>query len=259
MREYVPRANAFIGENIMRYFTKEWYTDSLVAQMCFQLRKTDRAGTFSEKYFEKLYALEKKMYLKHLKRAAKFERRKFDVEAAGAEFDSNYEDNLAFVNANMPSEILDEVKDVRVLALGSATYDVAAQITRFCGQADRKCEAVKRKYDDATDEVVERLGGVMPPLLSELTGAPIASASGDGEGGVVITTSHEYTGTALRITLENATLTEFDPLAIGAMISNYEILVVEEGKFEFSLLSISEKSTLHVITAVGDSFKVEEI
>ena len=243
----------------MRYFTKEWYTDSLVAEMCFQLRKTDKAGAFSEKYFEKLYALEKKMYIKHLKRAAKFERRRFDTEAASAEFDANFEENLAFVKANIPSDILDEVKDVRVLALGSATYEIAGKITRFCGQANRKCEAVKRKYDEATDEVVDKLGGVMPPLLSELTGAPVASAGGDGAHNVVITTSHEYTGTAVRVTLENASLTEYDPLAIGAMITNYELLSVEDGKFEFSLLTISDDSSLHVITCVGDLFKIEEI
>ncbi len=243
----------------MRYFTKEWYNDSLVAEMCFQLRKTDKAGTFSDNFFEKLYALEKKMYLKHLKRAAKFERRKFDETASGTEFDSNYKENLAFVKANLPSDILDEVKDVRVLALGSATYEIADKITRYCGQVNRKCELAKRKYDEATDETVERLGGVMPPLLSELVGAPVASTGGDGSHNVVITTSHEYTGTAVRVTLENASLIEHDPLAIGSMICNYELLAIEDGRFEFSLLAISQDSSLHVITAAGNSFKIEEI
>jgi hypothetical protein len=243
----------------MRYFTKQWYTDSLVAEMCFQLRKTEKAGEFSDKYFEKLYELERKMYIKHLKRAAKFERRKFDVDAAGAEFDSNFEENLAFVKANLPSEILDDVKDIRVLALGSATYDIAAKITQFCGQANRKCEAAKRKYEEATDEVVERLGGMMPKLLSELTGAPVALAGGDGLGNVVITTSHEYTGTALRVTLGNADLIELDPQATGSMLTNYELIAAEDGKFEFSLLTLASDSSLHSITAVGDSFDIEEI
>lgn len=243
----------------MRYFTKEWYNDSLVAEMCFQLRKTDRAGVFSDKYFEKLYALEKRVYIKHLKRAAKFERRKFDEGAASLEFDSNFKENLAFVKANLPSEILDGVKDVRVLALGSATYEIVDKITRFSGMKNRQCEAVKRKYEEATDDVVERLGGVMPPLLRELTGSPVAMASGDGCGNVVIETSHEYTGVALRVTLENADLIEHDTCAHGAMICNYELLSLENGKLEFSILTISVNSTLHVITAVGDSFRIEEI
>ena len=243
----------------MRYFTKEWYNDSLVAEMCFQLRKTDRAGVFSDKYFERLYALEKKIYVKHLKRAAKFERKRFDADAAGAEFDSNYEQNLAFVKANLPSDILDEVKDIRVLALGSATYDIAGKITRYSGLKNRQCEAVKRKYEEATDEVVERLGGVLPPLLSELTGSPVKSASGDGCGNVIIETSHEYTGVALRVTLENGDITELDPNATGAMICNYELLALEDGKFEFSLLSLADDSSLQVITATGRSFKIEEV
>lgn len=243
----------------MRYFTKEWYNDSLVAEMCFQLRKTDRAGVFSDKYFEKLYALEKRVYIKHLKRAAKFERRKFDEGAASLEFDSNYKENLAFVKENLPSEILDGVKDVRVLALGSATYEIADKITRFSGMKNRQCEAVKRKYEEATDDVVEKLGGVMPPLLKDLIGSPVSMAGGDGFGNVTIETSHEYTGVALRVTLENADLTEHEPGAIGGMICNYELLALEDGKIEFSLLALAEDSSLHIITAVGKSFKIEEI
>ena len=62
----------------MRYFTKEWYNDTVIAEMCFAFRKTQKADVYSDKFFEKLYVIEKKAYLKHSKRAAKFEKRKFD-------------------------------------------------------------------------------------------------------------------------------------------------------------------------------------
>ena len=76
----------------MRYFTKQWYNEGLVAEMCFQLRKTEKAGELSERFFEKLYEIEKRAYLKHSKRVSKFEKRRFDPVAAAEEFDSNQSD-----------------------------------------------------------------------------------------------------------------------------------------------------------------------
>ena len=73
--------------------------------MCFSLRKSNRATSLSDKFFEKLYNSEKSWYAKHLKRAAKFTRTPFDKTAAEAEFDQNYKDNLEFVKS-LPDEKL---------------------------------------------------------------------------------------------------------------------------------------------------------
>ena len=243
----------------MRYFTKEWYVDSLVAEMCFQLRKTDKAGTFSDKFFEKLYLVERKAYLKHCKRAAKFEKRKYDEAASSAEFDANYKTNLEFVKSNLPAEILDEVKDIRVLALGSVTYEIADKITRHCGKVNRKCDIVRRQCDEATDAAVDKLGGMLPRALSDIFGAPVASIGGDGCGNTVITTSAEYTGVALRVTLENAEQIELEEGLVGSMVCNYELLVTDSDKFEFSLLTLAEDSSLYTATFVSETFKIEEI
>ncbi len=242
----------------MRYFTKEWYNDTVIAEMCFAFRKTQKADAYSDKFFEKLYAIEKKAYLRHCKRAAKFERRKFDPIVSGQEFDANYEENLAFVKANLPDEILSDIKDLRVLALGSVTYEMAARITRYCGQINNKCEATKRRYEEATDEVVDRMGGCIPALFGELEGAPIASVKvEDGKG--TITTSHEYTGTALRISLTGAKLVESDDGLEGAMIHRYELLPSGESGIELSLLAIGDDSSLRTLTFTADLVEIEEI
>ena len=242
----------------MRYFTKEWYNDTVIAEMCFAFRKTQKADVYSDKFFEKLYVIEKKAYLKHSKRAAKFEKRKFDPVASGEEFDRNYEENLAFVKANLPEDILCDIKDLRVLALGSVTYEMAARITRFCGQINNRCEATKRKYDEANDEVVDRMGGCIPHLFSELCGAPIAEIVCEGNDSVV-TTSHEYTGVAVRIILANACLVDRDEGLEGAMIYKYELLPHGESGIEFSVLAIKEDSSLVTFTFTADSLKIDEI
>ena len=242
----------------MRYFTKEWYNDSLVSEMCFNLRKTEKAGEFSEKFFNSLYEVERKAFLRHAKRSARIERKRFDTAIANDEFYNNYNENLEFVKKCLPEEILSEIKDVRILALGSVTYDMAAKITRHCGALHNKCEAVKRRYDEATDALVDKIGGSIPSLYSELWGAPIASVSIEN-GSAFVTTSAEYTGVAVKVKMSGASLVECDESIEGCMISNYELLLHENGGFEFSLLALRDSLTLKTLTFTADSIEIEKI
>ena len=142
----------------MKYFTEQWYNDTLVANMCFQLRKSAKAATYSDDYFEKLYKKEQKVYLKYTKRMSKWLKEKYDEADAIADFESNYKTNYSFINDNLPSEISSQIADMRILALGTATYDVAAQITKFCGTIDRKCAKVLEEYENSTGEIAEKYG-----------------------------------------------------------------------------------------------------
>ena len=244
---------------IMRYFTKQWYIDSLISDMCFQLRKTEKAGEYSDKFFEKLYAVEEKAYLRFSKRSSKLGHLPFDEKAVRAEFASNYKDNLEFVKANLPNDILSDVKDIRVLALGSATHEIAMRITRFCGKKNRLCESAERKYNDASEEADEKLGGFVTKTLFELVGAPISLLSGCGDGNATLTTSHEKAGTAIKVSFENAQIVECDESIIGTTVLKYEILTRDSGGYEFSVLSIGEGLDLYTATLVCDSIGAEEI
>lgn len=141
----------------MKFFTEEWYHNTLISQMCFSIRKSGRASTLSDKFFEKLYKTEMSFYVKHLKRAAKFNRTSFDKTAAENEFDQNYKDNLEFVKT-LPDEILNDIADIRVFALGTVSYEVANTLTRYCGKLDRICQAVQEKYDDSLEEIAKIIG-----------------------------------------------------------------------------------------------------
>jgi len=227
----------------MRYFTKEWYNDTLIADMCFQLRKNESAAVFSERFFEKLYAVEERAYAKYVKRNAKAAKQSFDKEAAAREFAENYKENLEFVKANLPSEILECVKDLRILALGTATNDVAMQITRFCGKKNRLCEAILREYNNASEQADERIGGAVAKCLLSLTGAEIVSLEQNGENATFIFNPAESAEVKALI-LENAALTESDGSLSGAAVVKYELLTAEEGGFEFSILALNNDSSL---------------
>ena len=135
---------------------------------------------------------------------------------------------------------------------------MAAKITRHCGALHNKCEAVKRRYDEATDALVDKMGGSIPHLFSELLGAQIETFKVEN-GTAFLATSPEYTGVAVKVNMTGAELKECDEDINGCMISNYELLVHENGGFEFSLLALRDSLTLKVITFVADSVEIEEI
>lgn len=243
----------------MKFFTEKWYNDTVLAEMCFQLRKTQKAAEFSEKFYEKLYNIEKKAFLKHTKRAAKFEKIKFDVEASGAQFDANYEENLAYVKANLPEEILGKIADIRILALGSATYDMVDEITRFCGRVNRKCEKITSDYDESLEPLAEEFGWYKINALNMLSNAPVESVTVT-EGSCEIVTSPEYTGVSARVVLTDASVIENPESLLGAAVIRTELTKKESGDgLEFGLLCIREDGSLVTFLASMNEIEVSEI
>ncbi len=232
----------------MRYFTKEWYNDTMVADMCFQLRKTERASVLSDTFFEKLYAVEERAYLKFAKRAAKSSHAYFDKDATRKEFADNYRENLEFVKKNLPEDILCDVKDIRVLALGSATHDIAMRITRFCGKKNRQCESIERSYENDSEAADEALGSHANALLS-LNGSQISSLSHCENGDILLSYSSNGESTA-SLRLKNTELTEGAENIEGMAVVRHEVLLSEKG-FEFSLLLLSDDSSLHTVAYIA--------
>lgn len=241
----------------MRYFTAEWYRDTVLAEMCFQLRKTQKAAVFSEDFFEKLFKIEKKAYLKHSKRAAKFEKVKFNATEAERQFEQSYKENLEFVQSNLPESVLSHVKDVRVLALGSADYDTAQEITRFCGQVNRRCERVCDEYDEHLEGIADNIGWLKINSLNMLIGAPISNVS-SSDGSITVTTSSEYTGIAMRVILHNAAADVGNDDILGATIHKHE-LISDGDSLSFGLLCIDESGEPRVFSAKVSDIEVEQI
>ncbi len=243
----------------MRYFTKEWYNDTLLAEMCFQIKKTSRASRFSESFFQYLYKAQKKWFINNQKHVAKFNRVRFDLAAAEAAYEANYNENLEFVKANIPQEILEKVADVRVLAMGSAAPDIVDEITRFCGRINRKCEKITEDYDEQVEKLAERIGWYKVNSLNKLANAQIVEAKVE-DGAFIIRTSPEYTDIACEVILKNATVTENDESLVGAVILHFEILPAEiEGSVELNMLCRTEDDKSVLFSATASDVDCEEI
>lgn len=233
----------------MKYFTEEWYHNTLISGMCFSLRKSNRATVLSDKYFDKLYKSEMSWYVKHLKRAAKFTRAPFDKIAAAAEFEQNYKDNLEFVKT-LPEEIIGKIADIRVFALGTVSYEMADELTRFCGKLNRECEAVQSKYDDSLEALAENIGWEPINMLNGISDAEITSVCKQDDS-LSITTAER------KVILAGASSS--DRLE-GARVIAFEITKGEEsGKYSLGLLCEDKDGTLFDESLDFCAISVEEI
>ncbi len=239
----------------MRYFTKEWYYGTLIADMCFQLRKTERAAVYSDAFFKYLYAVEERAYLKFCKRNAKALKENFDKDAAIAEFAANYKENLDFVKANLPEDILSDVKDIRILALGSATHEMAMRITRFCGKKNRLCESIEREYNNASEEADEAVGAYTANALAHLNGSIIDGITSNDDGSVVMTLSNAESSRNAQIILNDVLLTEGSLEIKDMTVIKHELLLSADRKFEFSLLLLSPDSSIVTLSCNTSGIK----
>ena len=232
----------------MKFFTQEWYHNTLVSNMCFSLRKSNRAIEASDKFFEKLYKSEMAWYVKHLKRAAKFNRTPFDKTAAEAEFEKNYQDNLEFVKT-LPDEITAKIADMRVFALGTVSYDMADELTRYCGRLNRECEAIQNKYDSSLEDIAERLGWEPINMLNGISDSETKAVC-ECDGRAVNVTGDR------RITLEGG-ITGND--LVGASVIAFEISENDENGLYLGLLCESSDGSLFDKIIPFSSIEVEEI
>ena len=243
----------------MRYFTKDWYNDTVLAEMCFQIKGSHKAEKFNEKYFKSLYEAQKNWYVKTEKRTCKYAGRVFDKDAAEAEFDENFNENLEYVKEKLPSDILATVADVRLLAIGSASYEVRDAIVRFCGQVNRRCDQVRNDYDEECEKLAESIGWYKINSLNLIAGAPIVSVEKVGED-LVITTSPEIAGIAYKVVLTSANVVTISENLIDASPLFIELLpTANEGELEFNLLCSTVDGKSAELSVIARDVETTEI
>lgn len=237
----------------MKYFTKDWYRDSLASDICFQLKSSAKAAKPSEKYFSSLYAAQEKWSVKQSRRIMGSA---FNAEDARREFQKNYDENLTFVKASIPEEILEKVPDVRLLALGVADSETVQAIARHCGKLARRCEKTQNDYDERLEALAEELGWLKINTLNLIIGAPITSATREGDA-YVIETGADNTDIACKLQLFNANVTSSDTI-VGSVVLQLEILG-EGDKLELNLLCENKDGELCEFSSTVTDLENEEI
>ena len=218
--------------------------------MCFQLRKTEKAAKYSDKFYEKLYTVEEKAYIRYRKRELRVMKQSKSVDELKEEFRQNTTTNLEFVKNNLPDEILSEIADIRILALGSVTSAMCDKITRYCGKVNGKCESAKRAYEEACEEAFEAIDSKTAKILSDLQGAEMLSINKSGDD-LILELSDDYSDISL--TLTRGVQTEENAISEACFVTKSELILNEDKKFEFSLLCISDSLNLYTFSFTTDA------
>lgn len=165
----------------MKYLTKEWYKKMQSTGLHILLKVDKRADEFSEKFYQKIYNKEKKKYVKQEsaftnykkfkkmilkelynkeelteeKILGEFEQYKKDTfEGRSIEENFDYNQNLMieFLKSSIPSDILNKVKDIRVLALNYVSLEVYNLLKEYCEENENYVENVLKEYTHKESE-----------------------------------------------------------------------------------------------------------
>ncbi len=160
----------------MKYFTKQWYEDMQRTSMYLSLKVSKKAENFSEEYYRDLYKIQEDEWLRlqnemykvkfeeiypeyaniTILNKEKYEERErrledfnkttaFDLEKAKKEFNELHKSNIENLKNKLPEYILNDVADIRILALHRASEYVKKLITDYC---KNKRTIVKKTFED---------------------------------------------------------------------------------------------------------------
>ncbi len=165
----------------MKYFTKEWYQTMQNGGYHILLLEINKAEYFSEDYFQKVYKRQEKYRINmekswyemcnyekiyenykgttakaRLKWRDEFLRKDKSFELAIKEqkkiFKENHIRDINNLETNLPEEILNQVADIRLLALNRCTPKVKKLITTFCENNLKYVENCIVKYNEESDK-----------------------------------------------------------------------------------------------------------
>lgn len=134
----------------MRYLTKEWYMTMQDTGLGVMLQPDDRAETYSEPYFRALFREQQNKWLESRKEICPILEIDFDPEAERRTFRRMYRSEKMRYARRLPPEILREVADLRVLALGRAGDSVCRKIRDHAASCKSRVDQTMREcFDDA--------------------------------------------------------------------------------------------------------------
>ncbi len=164
----------------MKYLTKEWYQAMQNSGYHIMLIEINKAKYFSEEYFQKIYKSQEKHQVNmvkswyemcnyekiyenykgttskaRLKWRNEFLKKDHSFESAIEEqkksFKENHHRNIKDLEENLPKEILNQVADIRLLALNRCTPKIKKLITTFCENNIKYVEDCINKYNEQSD------------------------------------------------------------------------------------------------------------
>lgn len=142
----------------MKYLTKEWYQLCQNCHYHLSLQVRPQAAQFSQSYYQSLYGGKLGAHMKLMGEVARLSGESFQAEREKAQFRRDHQRNTEHLRQVLPREILDQVADVRVLALDVSTREVKDALTRWCEDNQRQVDQVLQKYTNFRRQTAPQVG-----------------------------------------------------------------------------------------------------
>ncbi len=124
----------------MKFLTKEW--SQQMSKKGFLLSSPQvnpQAAAFSEPFYQELYQESQKKHLDLMRKVAALRREPFQAEREAEQFRQTHQRRVEELRRFLPQEILDQVADVRVLALDVSTQEVKGENRQQAEQVFQAC------------------------------------------------------------------------------------------------------------------------
>lgn len=253
----------------MRYLTKEWYNRMQYTSIYLGLKVNNKAEKLSEDFYQEVYAKAKKRHIKDLYDFTDYNKfKKIFLESIDDYNDLKEEDiEQEFRNANeemflgmsleehfdycqnnlieqyksaIPENILNKVKDIRVLALGYASSEVYKLLKKYCDDNEKFVEEKLRESEKVEEEQFEN--------------EPISFIEESFHDCFIIDINKDKNDLVIELDNEN----EFtDKTEIT--FKNYNIILDEDIKETYWLYNEVYKNEVgyevHILTSINDDLK----
>ena len=164
-----------LGSDKIKYLTKDWYNRMQHTDFHLLLKVNKKAEQFSEEFYQNVYTREKNKYIKEQSDFADYKKFKkiflesiddvknikeeeiqkefercqeemFNGLSIEEAFDFRQNHMIEYLKSELPLNILDKVKDIRVLALNYASSEVYKLIKEYCKSNEKFVDDKFREY-----------------------------------------------------------------------------------------------------------------
>ena len=143
----------------MKYLTKSWYERLQKIDMNLLIEITEKAETFSEVYYKKIYQEEERKWIELQKAIGNIKSKNKEIDISDnivnknkEKFKNIQEEIIKKLEKKLPDYILEKVADIRVLALGKASSIVKKELDEYCGEqkaiVDKAINEYNQYYND---------------------------------------------------------------------------------------------------------------